>query len=228
MTSTPILGIDDEAALVAAAQAGDASAFEVLVGRYERKVFRLAKNITQNHDDAEEVIQEAFLKAFQHLKEFKGNSRFYTWLVRITINQAVMKLRRRRPNHFSLDEPIETDDDLLPRELEDWGPTPEERYSQTELQTILSEAIAELQACLRIVFQARDVENLSTEETAELLSISIPAVKSRLLRARLKLRKRLNPYFRQLAGSQAENSAAPSSLLRPDAAVPARRIAPRL
>ena len=228
MTSTAILDIDDEAALVAAAQAGDVSAFEALVARYERKIFRLAKNITQNHDDAEEVIQEAFLKSFQHLKEFKGNSRFYTWLVRITINQAVMKLRRRRPNHFSLDEPIEIDDDLLPRELEDWGPTPEERYSQTELQTILCEAIAELQPCLRIVFQARDVENLSTEETAELLGISIPAVKSRLLRARLKLRKRLNPYFRRLAGSRAENSATPSFLLRLDSVAPARRIAPRL
>src|SRR5579863_3781467 len=88
---------DDESALVAAAKAGDISAFETLVGRYERKIFRLTQNITQNREDAEDAMQEAFLKAFQHLGEFQGNSRFYTWLVRIAVNQALMKLRRRRP-----------------------------------------------------------------------------------------------------------------------------------
>lgn len=203
MADSAILAVDDEAALVAAAQGGDVSAFETLVGRYERKIFRLAKNITQNHEDAEEVMQEAFLKSFQHINNFKGNSRFYTWLVRITINQAVMKLRKRRPNHFSLDEPIETDEDSLPREIEDWGPTPEERYSQSELEFILSSAIGDLDSALRVVFQLRDVEKLSTEETADMLGLSIPAVKSRLLRARLKLRKKLNPYFRQLTAKEA-------------------------
>ncbi|MGC1257449.1 MAG: sigma-70 family RNA polymerase sigma factor [Candidatus Acidiferrales bacterium] len=188
---------DDEGSLVAAAKAGDISAFETLVGRYERKIFRLAQNITQNREDAEDVMQESFLKSYQHLGEFQGNSRFYTWLVRIAVNQALMKLRKRRPNQVSLDEEIDTGEDTMPREVEDWGPSPEDRYEQTELGGILSTTIAELDPPFRIVFQLRDIEELSTEETAEALGLSIPAVKSRLLRARLKLRQKLNRYFRQ-------------------------------
>jgi RNA polymerase sigma-70 factor (ECF subfamily) len=186
-----------EATLVAAAKAGDPSAFEMLVNRYDRKIFRLAQNITQNTEDAEDVMQEAFLKSYEHLPEFQGNSRFYTWLVRIAVNQALMKLRKRRPNVVSLDQEIETEDDFMPREVEDWGPTPEERYVQTELRDILSQVIGELEPGFRVVFQLRDMENLSTEETAEILGLSVPAVKSRLLRARLKLRQKLNRYFRR-------------------------------
>ncbi len=188
---------DDEGALVAAAKGGDITAFETLVGRYERKIFRLAQNITQNKEDAEDVMQEAFLKSYQHLGEFQGNSRFYTWLVRIAVNQALMKLRKRRPNQVSLDEDVDTGEDTMPREVEDWGPSPEERYKQAELGTILNSTIAELEPPFRIVFQLRDIEELSTEETAEALGLSVPAVKSRLLRARLKLRQKLNRYFRQ-------------------------------
>src|SRR6204780_4646159 len=132
---------DDEPRLVAAAKAGDISAFETLVGRYERKIFRLTQNITQNREDAEDAMQEAFLKAFEHLAEFQGNSRFYTWLVRIAVNQALMKLRRRRPNQVSLDEEIDTGEDMMPRDVEDWGPSPEDRYEQTELNGILSKTI---------------------------------------------------------------------------------------
>src|SRR5271157_1370315 len=135
----------DEPILVAAAKAGDVSAFETLVSRYERKIFRLTQNITQNREDAEDAMQEAFLKAYEHLGEFQGNSRFYTWLVRIAVNQALMKLRKRRPNQVSLDEEIDTGEDLMTREIEDWGPSPEDRYEQTELSTILSEVIAELE-----------------------------------------------------------------------------------
>jgi RNA polymerase sigma-70 factor (ECF subfamily) len=188
---------DDEPALVAAAKAGDISAFETLVGRYENKIFRLTQNITQNREDAEDSMQEAFLKAFEHLGAFEGNSRFYTWLVRIAVNQALMKLRKRRPNVFSLDEEIDTGEDTVPREVEDWGPSPEQRYEQTELSGILSSVIGELDPSFRIVFQLRDIEELSTEETAEALGLSVPAVKSRLLRARLKLRQKLNRYFRR-------------------------------
>jgi RNA polymerase sigma-70 factor (ECF subfamily) len=188
---------DDEPILVSAAKAGDIAAFETLVGRYERKIFRLTQNITQNREDAEDSMQEAFLKAFEHLGEFQGNSRFYTWLVRIAVNQALMKLRRRRPNLVSLDEEIDTGEDTIPREVEDWGPSPEERYEQTELSRILSEVIGELDPPFRIVFQLRDIEELSTEETAEALGLSVPAVKSRLLRARLKLRQKLNRYFQR-------------------------------
>jgi len=188
---------DDEGALVAAAKTGDISAFETLVNRYERKIFRLTLNITQNREDAEDAMQEAFLKAYQHLPGFEGNSRFYTWLVRIAVNQALMKLRRRRPNVVSLDEEIDTGDDMMPREVEDWGPSPEQRYEQSEMAGILSKAIGELDPQFRTVFQLRDIEELSTEETAEALDLSVPAVKSRLLRARLKLREKLNFFFRQ-------------------------------
>ena len=188
---------DDEGSLVAAAKGGDITAFETLVGRYERKIFRLAQNITQNKEDAEDVMQEAFLKSYQHLDEFQGNSRFYTWLVRIAVNQALMKLRKRRPNQVSLDEDVDTGEDTIPREVEDWGPSPEDRYEQSELGDILTTTIAELEPPFRIVFQLRDIEELSTEETAEALGLSVPAVKSRLLRARLRLRQKLNRYFRR-------------------------------
>jgi len=191
----------DEPVLVAAAKAGDESAFETLVGRYERKIFRLTQNITQNREDAEDAMQEAFLKAYEHLGDFEGNSRFYTWLVRIAVNQALMKLRRRRNNVVSLDEEIDTGEDMMPRDVEDWGPSPIERYEQTELSGILNKVIGELDPPFRIVFQLRDIEQLSTEETAEALGLSVPAVKSRLLRARLKLRQRLNQYFRRGANS---------------------------
>jgi RNA polymerase sigma-70 factor (ECF subfamily) len=186
----------DEPILVAAAKAGDVSAFETLVGRYDRKIFRLTQNITQNREDAEDAMQEAFLKAYQHLGDFQGNSRFYTWLVRIAVNQALMKLRKRRPNVVSLDAELETGEDTVPREVEDWGPSPEQRYQKTELAGILSNVIQELDSPFRVVFQLRDIEELSTEETAEALGLSVPAVKSRLLRARLKLREKLNQYFR--------------------------------
>ncbi len=188
---------DDESALVAAAKAGDISAFETLVGRYERKIFRLTQNITQNREDAEDAMQEAFLKAYEHLQSFEGNSRFYTWLVRIAVNQALMKLRKRRPNVVSLDEEVNTGEDMVPREVEDWGPSPADRYAQTELSDILTKVIGDLDPPFRIVFQLRDIEELSTEETAEALGLSVPAVKSRLLRARLKLRQTLNQYFRR-------------------------------
>ncbi len=188
---------EDEPILVAAAKGGDISAFETLVSRYERKIFRLAQNITQNREDAEDVMQEAFLKAYEHLSGFQGNSRFYTWLVRIAVNQALMKLRKRRPNQVSIDEDVNTGDDLIPREIEDWGPSPEDRYKQSELAGILNSTIADLDPSFRIVFQLRDIEELSTEETAEALGLSVPAVKSRLLRARLKLRQKLDRYFRR-------------------------------
>ena len=171
--------------------------FRGTFNRYEAKIFRLTRNITANHEDAEDAMQDAFLKAYAHLQHFHGDSRFYTWLVRIAANEALMRLRKRRPNQFSLDEPIEGDTDLFPRELEEWGPTPEQRYAQTEMQNIVGDVIDRLEPEYRIVFLLRDFEELSTQETAEALGISVPAVKSRLLRARLKLREKLNRHFRQ-------------------------------
>lgn len=188
---------EDEHLLVAAAKKGDAAAFEELVNRYEDKIFRLTRNITGNREDAEDAMQDAFLKAYSHLQDFHGDSRFYTWLVRIAANESLMRLRKRRPNQFSLDEPVEGDTDLMPRELQDWGPSPEQGYAQAELQGILAEVIETLDPEFRIVLALRDLEELSTRETAEALGISIPAVKSRLLRARLKLREKLNRHFRR-------------------------------
>jgi len=158
----------------------------------------LALNITSNKEDAEDVLQESFLKAYTNLGRFQGNSRFYTWLVRIAVNESLMKLRKRRSDRqVSLDEKLETEDDgLLPREIVDWGDNPEQRYAKTEWQEILAEATQTLEPAFRTVFTLRDVEQLSTEETAEALGLSVPAVKSRLLRARLKLRQRLNKYFK--------------------------------
>jgi RNA polymerase sigma-70 factor (ECF subfamily) len=190
--------VSDEQALVQSAKAGDVSAFEELVKRYDRNVFRIAQHITQNREDAEDVVHDAFLKAYRNLGQFQGQSKFYTWLVRIAVNEALMKLRRRRPERMvSLDEDVKTEDDSLPREVADWSPNPEQQYTQAELRDILTKTIQGLPATFRTVFVLRDVEGLSTEETAEALELSVPAVKSRLLRARLQLRERLNRYFQR-------------------------------
>jgi RNA polymerase sigma-70 factor (ECF subfamily) len=188
----------DELVLVRAAKNGDVGAFEELVRRYDRNVFRIAQHITQNREDAEDVVQDAFLKAYGNLGQFQEQSKFYTWLVRIAVNEALMKLRRRRPERMvSLDEDVKTDEDSIPREVADWSPNPEQQYNQAELKDILTKTINGLPPSFRTVFVLRDVEGLSTEETAEALNLSIPAVKSRLLRARLQLRERLSKYFRR-------------------------------
>ena len=191
-------GITSELALVQAAKKGDLEAFSELVRRYDRNVFRIAQHITQNREDAEDVVQEAFLKAYGNLAKFQEQSKFYTWLVRIAVNEALMKLRRRKPERtVSLDEDIKTEDDSLPREIADWSPNPEQQYTQAELREILSKTIQGLPPGFRTVFVLRDVEGLSTEETAAALELSVPAVKSRLLRARLQLRERLTRYFQR-------------------------------
>jgi RNA polymerase sigma-70 factor (ECF subfamily) len=187
-----------ELALVQAAKGGDISAFDQLIKRYDRNVFRIAQHITQNREDAEDVVQEAFLKAYTNLGSFQGNSKFYTWLVRIAVNEALMKLRRRKTSKtVSMDEDVETEEGSMPREFADWSPNPEQLYGQSELGDILQKTVQGLPASFRTVFVLRDVEGLSTEETAEMLGLSIPAVKSRLLRARLQLRERLNRYFKK-------------------------------
>jgi RNA polymerase sigma-70 factor (ECF subfamily) len=188
----------EELVLVQAAKRGDVSAFEQLVKRYDRNVFRIAQHITQNREDAEDVVQDAFLKAYQNLGQFQGNSKFYTWLVRIAVNEALMKLRKRKTDKtVSMDEDVETEDGSVPREVADWSPNPEQLFNQSELNDILTKTIQGLPAGFRTVFVLRDVEGLSTEETADMLGLSIPAVKSRLLRARLQLRDRLSRFFKK-------------------------------
>ena len=188
-------GTDDE--LVAHCLRGRREAFSELVKRYDRNVFRIAQHITHNEEDAQDVVQEAFLKAYTNLAQFQGNSKFYTWLVRIAVNEALMKLRRRRSDKtVSIDEDVETEEGSMPREVADWSPNPEQLYGTSELGDILKKTIQGLPPGFRTVFVLRDVEGLSTEETAEMLGLSIPAVKSRLLRARLQLRERLAKYFK--------------------------------
>jgi RNA polymerase sigma-70 factor (ECF subfamily) len=187
----------NETELVEAARKGDAEAFTILVNQYDRNIYRLALNITGNAEDAEDVLQETFLKAYSNLERFKGDSRFYTWIVRIGVNEALMKLRKRKSDRtVSLDEPVETGEDEYPHEVVDWDENPEQRYARTEMNEILTQALDELEPAFRIVVYLRDVENLSTEEAAEMLGLSVPAVKSRLLRGRLKLRERLNRHFK--------------------------------
>ena len=188
----------DESDFVGKAREGDAVAFNRLVTQYERKIFRLAKHITQNDEDAEDVLQESFLKAYEHLKDFHGQSKFYTWLVRIAVNESLMKLRKRKSDKtVPLDEPLDTGEDTVVREIAVWDENPEEKYSREELGGILDEAVQGLRPAFRTVFVLRDIEELSTEETAESLGISVPAVKSRLLRARLQLREKLTRFFKR-------------------------------
>ncbi len=188
----------DESSYVAKARQGDLQAFNELVSHYERKIFRLAKHITQNDEDAEDVLQEAFLKAFEHLGNFHGQSKFYTWLVRIAVNESLMKLRKRKGDRtVPLDEPLDTGEDTVVREIAVWDEDPEQKYSREELGAILDEAVQSLRPAFRTVFVLRDIEELSTEETADALGISVPAVKSRLLRARLQLREKLTRFFKR-------------------------------
>jgi RNA polymerase sigma-70 factor, ECF subfamily len=191
----------DESTLVAQAREGGMQAFSELVRRYEGKIFRLAQHVTQNREDAEDVLQETFMKAYEHLDQFQGNSKFYTWIVRIAVNQALMKLRRRKTDRsVSLDESIDTGEDMVVREVAAWDENPEQQYSREELGAILDSAIQSLELPYRSVFVLRDIDELSTEDTAEALGLSVPAVKSRLLRARLQLREKLTRYFKRKGG----------------------------
>jgi RNA polymerase sigma-70 factor (ECF subfamily) len=195
--------ISPDVGLVERAKAGDSAAFEQLVMQYERQIFRTALHITQNREDAEDITQDVFFKAFQKLNQFQGNSKFSTWLVRIAVNESLMRLRKRRTSRtVSIDQDVETDEGSIPRDFAEWRPNPEQNYSQTQLAEILRKTIAGLPPGFRTVFTLRDIENLSTEETATALGLSVPAVKSRLLRARLQLRERLSRYFRQNEASE--------------------------
>jgi len=187
---------DQDLALVHACKSGNAAAFEELVKRYDTKLFRIAQHITHNREDAQDAVQEAFLKVFRKLTQFQENSKFSTWLTRITVNESLMKLRKQRHNkEFSIDNNFESEDHSLTSELADWARNPEELYRGFELRNILRSDLQELQPGLRVVFVLRDIEGLSTEETAEVLESTPVAVKARLWRARLKLRERLSKYF---------------------------------
>jgi RNA polymerase sigma-70 factor (ECF subfamily) len=166
------------------------------VKRYDRKLLRIAQNVTHNREDSQDAVQEAFFKAFQNLGQFRGDSQFSTWLIRITVNQSLMKLRKQRTiGEVSLGEDFQADGDMLPIEVTDWAPNPEQLYRASELRDILIKTLRDLRPILRTVFVLQDIEGLSTDQTAEVLGSSHAAVKSRLWRARLQLRERLKKYF---------------------------------
>jgi len=177
---------------------GQRELFGHLVRRYERSVYHIVQGILNNTADSEEVLQESFLKALQHIADFRGESQFRTWLTRIAINEARMRLRKYRPMlHDSIDEAPDDTMDFRPRELRDWRPNPEQRLRETELAQLLEKAIRSLAPLYREVFVLRDVEHLSSQETAQALGISLPAAKARLLRARLMMREYLAPHLQQ-------------------------------
>ena len=204
---------NDDLDLVHASKNGDVAAFEQLVKKYDAKLLRIAQSVTHNREDSQDAVQEAFLRAYQNLAEFREDSQFSTWLIRITLNQSLMKLRKQRATkEVSLDDDFQADGDILPREVTDWAPNPEQLYRAAELRNILIKTLKELSPILRAVFVLRDIERLSIDETAEVLDISHVAVKARSWRVRLQLRERLNKYFRkQTESARAELVAARNS-----------------
>jgi RNA polymerase sigma-70 factor (ECF subfamily) len=194
--STIVCTLDQDMALVHACKDGDAAAFEQLVKRYDARLLRIAQHITHNREDAQDAVQEAFLKVFRKLAQFQENSQFSTWLIRITVNESLMKLRKQRSNReVSFDEDFQSEEHIAAFELADWTPNPEDLYRGSELRNILRSELQELQPSLRVVFVLRDIEGLSNQETAEALELTPVAVKARLWRARLRLRKQLSKYF---------------------------------
>jgi len=204
-SSSHRLVTQEEAALVAGAKIGDAAAFELLVQRHERKILSLAQRMTRNREDAEDVVQQSFQKAFVHLKNFEGESLFSTWLTRIAINEALMLLRRRRGSReVPIAESNTEDETALPLDIPDAGPNPEDSCLQREQERILSAAVNELTPGMRKAIELRELGELSTGETAQIMGLSVGAVKARVFHGRRKLQKTLKLYVqsRRTYGNQ--------------------------
>lgn len=181
---------DDE--LVRRSQGDDERSFGELVNRYESKVYSLALKMLRNPEDAEDVLQDTFLRAYRGIKSFQGNSTFSTWVYRITANSALMRLRKKQLPTVSIED---ADEREAPINIADWAPGPVEQLLSQETQSVMNEAIDALPAEFRQVFVLRDIEELSNADVADILDLSVAAVKSRLHRARLKVRNRLATYF---------------------------------
>src|ERR1700719_1651038 len=190
--ATPNTDAREEHAFLVAAKSGDSAAFEMLCKQSANMVFRVARRLMRNNEDAEDVLQESFQQAFIHLNSFNGDSRFSTWLSRIAINAALMKMRKKQ--HLwdvSLDESDEDQQMSHRLDVEDQGLNPEQLYAQTERQQILAEAMNELAPGTRKAIELREIDERSGEETAQIMGISVSAVKPRLFHGRRKLRERL-------------------------------------
>ena len=174
---------------------GETDAFEELVRKHGRRVYRSLIGILGSAEEAEDALQDAFLKAFQHLTNFERRSRFSTWLVRIAINTGLQRIRNRK----DIDSLDEENEEFRPRNIQSWTDTPEDCYSREELRRLVEKEVMKLPVKYRVALVLRDLEELSTEEAAAALGLSIPGVKARILRGRLMLREAMVPYFAKVS-----------------------------
>lgn len=194
----------DESFALDALRRGERAEFARLVETYSPMIYRLGLKMLTNPQDAEDLLQETFLKAYRHLKDFDGRSSLSTWLYRIAINEALMVLRRKQPEVISIDEPNHEDgEEREPLQIVDWCCLPEEELLSTEGRTVLDRAMEKLSPLLRAVFVLRDIEGLSTRQVAQALNLSEAVVKTRLSRARLRLRQELSAYYGLRLGKEA-------------------------
>lgn len=192
--------VRDEGRMIAAIIAGDSQLFHELIRPYERRVYVMALSFLHNEADAEDAAQEAFLKAFRNLASFRGEAKFGTWLISITLNEARSRIRRRDVVKMeSLDEPADEQGHTSPALLRDWKEIPSEALERKEVRGLLRKAITALPLIYREVFQLRDIEQLSVNEAAAALGITTASVKVRLHRARMMLQKNLAPQLKEMA-----------------------------
>ena len=190
----------DEPRMIASILAGNAQLFHELIRPYERRVYAMALSFLRNEADAEDVTQEAFLKAFRNLPSFRGDAKFGTWLISIALNEARSRIRRRDAVKMeSLDGPEDEEGHVSPAQLTDWKEIPSEALERKEIRHLLHEAVTALPLIYREVFQLRDIEQMSVNEAAAALGITISSVKVRLHRARMMLQKHLAPQLQQMA-----------------------------
>ncbi len=206
MSGEPLAVARSDEELVRRSQQDDERAFGELVGRYESKVYSLALRMLRNPEDAEDVLQDTFLRAYRGIKAFQGNSTFSTWIYRIAANSALMRLRKKQLPTVSIED---ADERETPVTIVDWKPGPVEQLLTKETLQAMDEAIEALPPEFRQVFVLRDVEELSNAEVAEILDLSVAAVKSRLHRARLKVRNRLAAYFNDSSAQRRAMGARP-------------------
>lgn len=180
---------------ISALQSGNRTDFARLVEEYSSQIYRLAIKMLKNQQDAEDILQETFIKAYHALPDFEGRSSLSTWLYRIAMNEALMFLRRKFPEQVSIEAPFQEKDEESPLEITDWCCLPESELMSLEARDNLEKSVDALTEPLRLVFLLRDIEGLSTRETAEVLDISENAVKTRLSRARFQLREMLSTYY---------------------------------
>jgi len=201
---------EEDLRLIKRVLGGDRQAFEALVRSHERRVFRVTLAVLGQVEDAEDAMQETFIKAYRHLNQFRRESRFTTWLTRIAVNEA-LQLRQARKGHLSLDESPAAQNQEFPQHFEPWAANPEKLYTKQELRDLVEKAIRSLSAIYREALILCDVEGMSAKEAAEVLGVNLAALKSRLLRARLMMREALSmsleqprPFGRKVVDTAAE------------------------